>query len=100
MCTVLILRGLAADEWPANAGGRRHQEWRTLGYPGGGVGLLSELAIASYLYSSMTTYNASLQAFREQTDGRLSLANRQHRYALVRWLNAWDVGCLEHPTVP
>ena len=62
-----------------------------VGIPMGGVGLLSELAIASYLYSSMTTYNASLEAFRKQTDGRLSLANRQHRYALVRWLNAW--GC-------
>ncbi|MGB5924679.1 MAG: hypothetical protein WBH01_01100 [Dehalococcoidia bacterium] len=52
---------------------------------------LGRIAIASLLFDSLTPYNASLAKFRSVTDYKLDLGVKEHRDALMSWLNDW--GC-------
>jgi hypothetical protein len=52
---------------------------------------LAELAYACSLYSSNTSYDASLDKLRKATWGGLDPFDGTHRAALLVWLNAW--GC-------
>lgn len=52
---------------------------------------LSELAFACFLYSRLTDYDNSYLHFLRITDGSPDLSNREHRKALLVWLNQW--GC-------
>jgi len=52
---------------------------------------LSKLAIAGLLFRSLTPYNTSLSRLRDATGNRVDLSIKEHRNAVVRWLNDW--GC-------
>lgn len=52
---------------------------------------LGKIAIAGLLFDSLTSYNASLARFREDTEHRLGLVSDAHRNSLLDWLNDW--GC-------
>jgi hypothetical protein len=52
---------------------------------------LGKIAIAGFLFDSLTPYNASLAKFREAAGDRLDLRIKKHRDALLDWLNDW--GC-------
>ena len=52
---------------------------------------LGKIAVAGLLFDSLTPYNASLVDFRSATGDRLDLVIKEHRGALLNWLNNW--GC-------
>ena len=52
---------------------------------------LGKIAVAGLLFDSLTPYNASLVDFRSATGDRLNLVIKEHRGALLSWLNNW--GC-------
>ena len=52
---------------------------------------LGKLAVASFLFKSVTRYNDSLVKFRSATGDRIDLTIQKHRDELMKWLNAW--GC-------
>jgi hypothetical protein len=52
---------------------------------------LSKLAVANYIFDSLTFYNKSLLKFRNSLDGVIDLNQERHRKALLDWLNDW--GC-------
>jgi hypothetical protein len=52
---------------------------------------LGKIATASFLFNSLTRYNTSLATFREDAPRKLDLTLKEHRDALLNWLNAW--GC-------
>jgi len=52
---------------------------------------LGKLAVASLLFNSLTPYNTSLRDFESDTGERLDLTTKEHRSALIHWLNDW--GC-------
>ncbi len=52
---------------------------------------LGKLAVASLLFDSLTPYNTSLRDFKSDTGERLDLTIKEHRSALIDWLNDW--GC-------
>ena len=52
---------------------------------------LGKIAVAGLLFDSLTPYNTSLRDFKSNTDSRLDLVIKEHRDALMHWLNAW--GC-------
>lgn len=52
---------------------------------------LAELSFACYVYSHMTDYDESYTRFLNDTRPQLDLNQRQHRMALLKWLNDW--GC-------
>ena len=52
---------------------------------------LYELAIASYLYSSMTKFDPSFTKLQQDTGNALNIHNREHCHSLYAWLNSW--GC-------
>lgn len=61
---------------------------------------LVELRYGCRLYGQLTTYDASLQRFRERVAPALDPWRPEHRASLFEWLNSW--GCrqfaLEHHT--
>jgi hypothetical protein len=52
---------------------------------------LGNLAVAGFLFNSLTPYNNSLVNFRLATDDKIDLNIQEHRDALINWLNDW--GC-------
>lgn len=52
---------------------------------------LGKLAVAGFLFQSLTPYNDSLVEFRSATGDRIELSIQRHRKDLMKWLNAW--GC-------
>jgi hypothetical protein len=52
---------------------------------------LAELSFACYLYLNTTAYDRSYTRFLRDTRNQLDFSRRQHREALLKWLNAW--GC-------
>jgi hypothetical protein len=52
---------------------------------------LTELAFACYVYGRMTDFDSSYLQFLKKTKPNLDLNNKQHRMALLKWLNDW--GC-------
>ena len=52
---------------------------------------LSKLAVANYIFDSLTSYNKSLSKFRNAIHGVIDLNQERHRKALLDWLNDW--GC-------
>ncbi len=52
---------------------------------------LSKIAMAGFLFNSLTPYNTSLVNFRSAIGDRLDLSIQEHRAALMNWLNDW--GC-------
>jgi len=52
---------------------------------------LGKIAVACLLFDSLTAYNTSLGDFKSTTGDRLDLLIKEHRDALMHWLNAW--GC-------
>lgn len=52
---------------------------------------LGKLAVASFLFRSLTPYSDSLAELRSATGDRVDIAVEKHRKHLMKWLNAW--GC-------
>jgi hypothetical protein len=52
---------------------------------------LSDIALACFIYNSLTPFNTSLHRLKELTSGAIDLSNLTHRGALLSWLNDW--GC-------
>jgi len=52
---------------------------------------LGKIAVAGLLFDSLTPYNTSLVDFKSATGDRLDLVIKEHRSALMNWLNDW--GC-------
>lgn len=52
---------------------------------------LSKLAVANYIFDSLTSYNKSLLKFRNTINGVIDLNQEKHCEALLDWLNDW--GC-------
>ena len=52
---------------------------------------LGRLAVANLLFSSMTSYDDSLDHFNDKTSNKIVLTNVEHRNFLLTWLNEW--GC-------
>ena len=52
---------------------------------------LGSLAYACNVYDAMTDFGSSLGEFRLRVDGNPDLDEKDHRQALLTWLNAW--GC-------
>jgi len=52
---------------------------------------LCKMALASFMYDSLTSYNKSLRRLDEATGRSIDLSNVEHRKALIKWLNDW--GC-------
>jgi len=56
---------------------------------------LCRLALASFMYDSLTPFNRSLGRLDKATDGNIHLTNPAHRLSLLKWLNEW--GCRNLP---
>jgi len=52
---------------------------------------IGKMVVAGLLFNSLTPYNASLATFRSAIDDSLDLRIKEHRTALLNWLNNW--GC-------
>ena len=52
---------------------------------------LCKLALASYMYDSLTPFNKSLKLLDDGTASSIDLRNDEHRRLLLEWLNDW--GC-------
>ena len=52
---------------------------------------LSDLAMAAFVYDSLSGFNSSLARLMSATDGRVELDDDRHRGLLLEWLNDW--GC-------
>lgn len=53
--------------------------------------LLRDVAIACFMFNSLTRYNRSLRALRKETGPAIDLGHSKHRDSLIKWLNEW--GC-------
>lgn len=52
---------------------------------------LYEIAIGSYLFSKVVDFDESFEVLQSAVEGRVDLSRRDHRQALLVWLNKW--GC-------
>ncbi len=56
---------------------------------------LSKLAVASFMYDSLTPFNKSLKLLDDGTANSIDLDDDEHRSLLLEWLNDW--GCRNLP---
>lgn len=52
---------------------------------------LFDLAMSSTVFDALTDYSATLSRLASATNGGIDLADKQHRIAVLKWLNDW--GC-------
>lgn len=50
---------------------------------------LPELSFACYVYAGMSDYDSSYNRLRSETSPQIDLSIREHRIALLGWLNDW-----------